>query len=108
MARSLSTETLPLPLAAAIGPWIAAVKTASRGMGEEVRVTADDAVTSLRARIVMTALLETALIEARIATVVLANNLNRRATLPSKEKAEALTALDALIIRLQDQDAKPS
>ena len=102
MARSLSTDALPLILATAIRPWIGAVETATLGMGAEVRVTADDAITSLRGRIVMTAFLETALIKARNATAVLANKLNQKAMVPSGAKAEALTALVTLITLLQD------
>lgn len=73
-------------------------------MAEEVRVTVEDAFESLRGRVVMTTPLRTALDEARIAAVVLAKELERRVMLPSKEKAQALTALDTLIIRLQDAE----
>lgn len=102
LARAVSTDALPVPVATAIRSWIGAVETASPGMAEEVRVTAEDAVTSLRCRIVMTAPLETALDGACFATMVLAKELDRRVMMPCKEKAEALTALDTLIIRLQD------
>ena len=75
-------------------------------MGDEVRVTAREAITSLCSRVVMTASLETALNKARITTAILANKLDQRVTLPSKEKADALIALDMLITRLQE--AKPN
>lgn len=103
-ARSAGTSALPAPVATAIRSWIDAVETATPGMAEEVRVTVEDAFESLRGRVVMTTPLRTALDEARIAAVVLAKELERRVMLPSKEKAQALTALDTLIIRLQDAE----
>ncbi|GJE14266.1 hypothetical protein FOHLNKBM_5339 [Methylobacterium longum] len=105
MGRTVDLDSLPPQIVPVVRSWVAAVEAASRRMGDELRVTAEDAIASLRGRIVMTAPLEATLIKSNLATLVLANKLDRRATLPSKERTEALTALNALIVELRN--AKP-
>lgn len=105
MGRTVDLDGLPPQIVPVVRSWVGAVETATRRMGDELRVTGEDAIACLRGRIVMTAPLDAALIKSRLATLVLANKLDRRATLPPKERKEALTALDALIVELRK--AKP-
>lgn len=62
-----------------------------------MRATVADAIMSLRRRIVLTPPLDTAVDDARIAATILADKLDRKDTVPSIAKAEAMTALGALV-----------
>ncbi|QEE37612.1 MULTISPECIES: hypothetical protein [unclassified Methylobacterium] len=106
MSRTLSTDDLPLPLVCALQPWIDAVETATLGMGEEVRTVAEVACAGLHRRVVMTAPIETAIEDARIATSVLASVLDWKGAVPATARPNAVAALQALIVWLQS--ARPN
>lgn len=75
-------------------------------MGENVRVTAGNAATSLWRRVVMLPPIEKGLAEALSASELLAAALDREGTAISEARSDALRAVDALIVLLRD--ARPN
>lgn len=101
MARALDTSALSQDLATAVWPWIDIVETATSGMANRVRLTAENTAACLRSQIAMSPPLETALDDALHASDALARDLDRVGFFQSDARTEALLALNALIIWLQ-------
>ena len=106
MGHSPSTAALPAVLAEAAQPWIDVVKVAPAGMGQDVMRVAAEAVVSLQGQVVMTSDLESVIADARLASDELGISLNREGFDPSKPRAGALAALNALILPLHE--ARPN
>lgn len=101
MARALDTSSLPRPLAAALWPWIDLVETARAGMGDRLRMVAENTVALLRREVPMSSPLETVLFDALHASDALAQDLNRVGFFQTETRTDALLALNALIAWLQ-------
>jgi len=106
MGQSPSTADLPAVLAEAVQPWIDVVEAASFGMGQDVMRVAAEAVIGLQERVVMTPDLESVIADARLASDELGISLDREGFDPSKSRAGALAALNALILPLHE--ARPN
>ncbi|SFM61317.1 hypothetical protein SAMN05192568_104110 [Methylobacterium pseudosasicola] len=77
-------------------PWTDIVETAMGGMGDVVRLTAENTVTNLRRLIVPTSPLEIAMEDALLASDALAQDLDRRGFFQPAVREEARVALNAL------------
>lgn len=106
MTRALDTSSLPKALATALWPWIDIVEAAKAGMGDRVRMTAENTVVLLRQEIEMSSPLETALEDALHASDALAYDLDRVTFFQTTARTEALLALNALIAWLQAARSK--
>lgn len=101
MPRALDTSNLPKALATTLWPWIDIIETARAGMGDRVRMTAENTVVLLRQEIEVSSPLETALEDALHASDALAQDLDRVTFFQTGARTEALLALNALIAWLQ-------
>lgn len=101
MGQSPSIADLPSALAEAIQPWILVVEAAPAGMGRSVMRVAAEVVMILQRRLMMTPDLERAIADARHAADELGISLDRDGFDVSKRRADALVALDGLIMRLR-------
>ena len=101
MARALDTAGLPQIVATALWPWIDIVEAAKAGMGDRVRMTAENTVVLLRQEIEVSSPLETAMEDALLASDTLAQELDRVTFFQTDARTEALLALNALIVWLQ-------
>ncbi|WP_139234219.1 hypothetical protein [Methylobacterium pseudosasicola] len=95
-ARAHGTDDLPSILAMSLWPWTDIVETAMGGMGDVVRLTAENTVTNLRRLIVPTSPLEIAMEDALLASDALAQDLDRRGFFQPAVREEARVALNAL------------
>ncbi|MCJ2117133.1 hypothetical protein MKK65_11260 [Methylobacterium sp. J-001] len=98
------TDSLPSTLAIGLRPWISAVETATNGMGEHLFAAAASASAGIRRRIIPTPLLDHALVQARMATDVLASALDERRADIERLRADASAALSELIVWLQEAE----
>lgn len=78
MPVTVDASGLPAPVALILRPWGGVLETALPGMGENVRVTADNASMSLWRRVVMLPRIERGLATALSASAVFAVELNKR------------------------------
>ncbi|MCJ2012676.1 hypothetical protein [Methylobacterium sp. J-076] len=101
MPRALDTSSLPKVLATALWPWIDIVEAAKAGMGDRVRMTAENTVVLLRREIEASSPLETAMEDALLASDTLAQDLDRVTFFQTDARTEALLALNGLIAWLQ-------
>lgn len=104
MPRALDTSILPKSLATALWPWIDILEIAKPGMGDRVRMTAENTVVLLRQKIVVSSPLATALDDALVASDALAQDLDCVTFFQTNARTEALLALNALIAWLQRAD----
>jgi hypothetical protein len=102
MGQSSSTADLPPALAKAVQHWIGVVEAAPAGTGQAVMRVAAEAVMILQRRLVMTPDLERTFAEARFAADELGISLDRDGIEVSQPRANALAALDGLIMLLRE------
>ena len=105
MAAPFSADSLPSALNIGLRPWIAAIETATAGLGEHASAVAASASTGIRRRIVPTPLLDHALVQARLATDALAVAVDEQGADATRLRADAMAALGELIMWLQEAKA---
>jgi hypothetical protein len=105
MAASFSADGLPSTLAIGLQPWIAALETATGGMGEHLSAVAANAATGIRRRIVVTPLLDHALAQAQLATDAFADAMDEEDADAPRRRADARAALGELVVWLRDAKA---
>lgn len=106
MPATIEVSGLATPITLIMRPWVGVLESAPPGMGENVRVTAENASTSLWRRVVMLPPIERGLAAAMAASAMLAVELNKEDAIPEDARSNALHALDALVVLLCD--AKPN
>ena len=106
MTASTKVSNLPGPIALILRPWAGVLQTAPSGMGENVRITAENACVSLWRRVVMLPPIERSLAAAMSASAMLAVELDKENAIASEARSDALRALDDLILLLSG--ARPS
>jgi hypothetical protein len=105
MTDPFSANSLPSALGIGLQPWIAAIETATAGMGEHASAVAANASTGIHRRIVPTPLLNHALVQARLATDAFAVAVDEQRADASRLRADAMAALGELIVWLQEAKA---
>ncbi len=105
MAASFSADSLPAALRLGLQPWIAAIDTATAGMGQHASAVAANASTGIRRRIMPTPLLDHALAQARLATDAFAVAVDEQRADAARLRADAIAAIGELIMWLQDAKA---
>jgi hypothetical protein len=106
MPATIDVSGLSAPLTLIMRPWCGVLETALAGMGENVRITAENASVSLWRRVVMLPPIECGLATALSASAIFAAELNKRDPIPGEARSDALRALDALIVLLHE--ARPN
>src|ERR1700712_567116 len=106
MPSTIDVSSLPGPIALILRPWTGVLQTAPSGMGEKVRITAENASVSLWRRVVMLPPIERGLAAAMSASALLAVELDNEIAITSGARSDALRALEELIVLLRG--ARPS
>lgn len=97
---------LPPFLEAVMRPWVVAIETGTLGMRDTVAAAASSTAANLKRRAVVEPDLDVAIARAVVASITLAEALDKRGAVPTKPRAAALAALEAVIERLRT--AEPS
>ena len=100
MPVTIDLSGLSAPLALIMRPWGGVLETALPGMGENVRVTAENASVSLWRRVVMLPPIERGLAAAMSTSAILAVELDKENAIASEARSDALRALETLIVLL--------
>ncbi|MGU3666238.1 hypothetical protein ACLBX9_18795 [Methylobacterium sp. A49B] len=106
MPGVIDVTGLAAPVALIMRPWVGVLAAAQPGMGENVRVTAGNASTSLWRRVVMLPPIERGLAKALSDSELLAVALDKEGASPSEARLDALFALNVLIALLRE--ARPN
>ncbi|MCJ2040122.1 hypothetical protein MKK55_14405 [Methylobacterium sp. J-059] len=92
---------LPPFLQAVMSPWVVAIETGTLGMREMVAAAASSTAANLKRRVVVDPALDLAIAQAVVASVALAEELDKRDAAPTKPRAAALAAVEAVIAHLR-------